>query len=381
MGVPPGDPRRRREHLDWLRGIAVLLMIDAHLFDSWTAVPDRDGRVFGLLMLVGGFGTTLFLFLAGVSVALSAGSKLRRTGSAGAAASGVAWRGLEIFALAFLFRLQAWFLGWSHQPMDLLQVDILNIMGPSIAAAALLWRLGTSRRGRTLVFAAATAAIALVTPSIRTLPLGALPVPIRAYIVPIAGLSNVVFFPWTALVLAGACVGVLIDPGQAPAVGLRVHRRLAIGGAMVSAAAFAASFLPTLFAPSEFWSTSPAYLFLRAGLATMAVAGSDAWVRRSSDGSGNAVRWSAVTQLGRTSLFIYWIHVELIYGLISLPWHRALTLPQAVVAYAAFCGLMLACSLAKERIARHLLRPKPGSGQPVVAVIGPEPRRSPPSAE
>ena len=383
MRVPPGDPPRRREHLDWLRGIAVLLMIDAHLFDSWTAVPDREGRIFGLLMIVGGFGTTLFLFLAGVSVALSAGSKLRRTGSAGAAASGVAWRGLEIFALAFLFRLQAWFLGWSHQPMDLLQVDILNIMGPSIAAAALLWWLGTSRRGRALVFAAATAAIAVGTPSIRTLSLGALPLPIQAYIVPIAGLSNFVFFPWTALVLAGACVGVLIDAGQAPAVDLRVHRRLAIGGAVVSAAAFAASFRPTLFAPSEFWSTSPAYLFLRSGLATMAVAGSYAWVRRWSDVSGAiAVRWSAVTQLGRTSLFIYWIHVELVYGLISLPWHRALTLPQAVVAYAAFCGLMLGCSLAKERIARHLLRPKAGSGPTVVAVTaGPEPRRSPPSAE
>jgi uncharacterized membrane protein len=382
MGVPPGDPPRRRQHLDWLRGIAVLLMIDAHLFDSWTAVPDRDGRIFGLLMLVGGFGTTLFLFLAGVSVALSAGSKLRRTGSAAAAASAVAWRGLEIFALAFLFRLQAWLLGWSHQPMDLLQVDILNIMGPSIVAAALLWRLGTSARGRALVFAAATAAIALVTPSIRTLPLGGLPAPLQAYIVPIAGLSNFVFFPWTALVLAGACVGVLIEAGQTPAVDRQVHRRLAIGGAMVSAAAFAASFLPTLFAPSEFWSTSPAYLFLRSGLATMAVAGSYAWVRGWNDESGNALRWSAVAQLGRTSLFIYWIHVELVYGLISLPWHRALTLPQAAVAYAAFCGVMLTCSVAKERIARRLRRPKTGSGQTVGAVIaGPEPRRSPPSAE
>ena len=34
-------------------------------------------------------------------------------------------------------------------------------------------------------------------------------------------------------------------------------------------------------------------------------------------------------QLGRTSLFIYWIHVELVYGLISLPLHRALSLPAA----------------------------------------------------
>src|SRR5687767_4827025 len=116
MSVRSGDPPRRREHLDWLRGVAVLLMIDAHLFDSWMRVPDRDTGAFRLLMIVGGGGTTLFLFLAGVAVALSAGSKLRRTGHAGAAAKAVALRGLEIFALAFVFRLQAWILGWSHRP-------------------------------------------------------------------------------------------------------------------------------------------------------------------------------------------------------------------------------------------------------------------------
>jgi uncharacterized membrane protein len=57
-----------------------------------------------------------------------------------------------------------------------------------------------------------------------------------------------------------------------------------------------------------------------------------------------------VVQLGRTSLFIYWIHVELVYGLISLPLHRALSLPTAFAAYLAFCGLMLACSLVKEAV-------------------------------
>ena len=47
---PDGSPRRR-EYLDWLRGVAVLLMIEAHLFDSWTAAPDRDSRAFGVLMM------------------------------------------------------------------------------------------------------------------------------------------------------------------------------------------------------------------------------------------------------------------------------------------------------------------------------------------
>src|SRR5215218_3483716 len=180
---------QRRVYLDHLRGVAVLLMIAVHLFDSWTRSPDRESSRFSVAMLVGGMGTTLFLTLAGVAVGLSAGSKFRRSGDANAAALAVAARGLEIFALAFVFRLQAWFLGWSHSAMDLLKVDVLNIMGPSIAAAALLWRIGGSTRWRGLIFGAATALAAFVTPAVRSLPPGWLPEPIFAYVVHVPGLS------------------------------------------------------------------------------------------------------------------------------------------------------------------------------------------------
>jgi uncharacterized membrane protein len=353
-------------------------MIDAHLFDSWTRFPDRDTRAFGIAMTIGGAGTTLFLFLAGVAVALSAGSKLRRTGDTNAAARLVALRGLEIFALALVFRAQAFFLGWSHRWLDLLKVDILNVMGPSIAVAALLWRLGSSARNRALSFAIATAATAFLTPLIRTLPPGWLPQPLYAYIVPVPGLTNFVFFPWTALVFAGACVGVLIDAGQTPEADLLMHRRLAAGGAIVSVAAFAASYLPTALAGSYFWSTSPAYLFLRSGLTTFAIAASHAWVRS----WGSAAHWSPLTQLGRTSFFIYWIHVELVYGLISRPWHRALTLFEALLAYVIFCVVMLACSMAKERVARRFTRTVgPGAAGIAALSAAPVPTRSRRSGE
>lgn len=378
MSVPAEVPARRREHLDWLRGVAVVLMIGAHLFDSWMRFPDRETRAFDIAMIIGGTGTTLFLFLAGVAVALSAGSKLRSTGNAGAAARAVAVRGLEIFALAFVFRVQAFFLGWSGRWLDLLTVDILNIMGPSIAAAALLWRLGSSTRNRSVIFGIATVGTSFLAPIVRTLPQGILPHALYAYLVPVPGLSNFVFFPWIALVFAGACVGVLVDATRTPEADARTHRQLAIGGAIVSAGAFAASYLPSAFAGSHFWSTSPAYVFLRSGLTTAAVAGAHTWVKS----WGNGAHWSALTQLGRTSLFIYWIHVELVYGLIARPWHRALTLYQAFIAYVIFCGLMLACSIAKERLVQHFARPSTSGPRDLTAFsAAPVPTRSRPSAE
>ena len=334
---------QRRSYLDVVRGIAVLLMIEAHLFDSWTRVPDRETGAFGRAMLLGGMGTTLFLTLAGVAVALSAGSKLRRLGDPAAASAAVVRRGLEIFALAFVFRFQAWILGWSHSPTDLLKVDVLNVMGPSIVLAALLWRVGHSAAQRAWIFGAATVLVAFVTPFARSLPPGSLPDALRAYITPVAGLSNFVFFPWLAMVFGGAVIGVLLDAVANPADERRMNIRLAAGAVVLFAAASIGSYLPPLSLHSSFWTTSASYLFTRIAIVAMLVAACYAWSR-------TAGGWSALAQLGRTSLFIYWIHVEIVYGLISLPLHRALSLPAALAAYVAFCGFMLACSLAKDAV-------------------------------
>jgi uncharacterized membrane protein len=353
---------QRRGYLDFLRGIAVLLMIGAHLLDSWTRAPDRESEPFALAMLFGGMGTTLFLALAGVAVALSAGSKLRRTQDPKDASAAVARRGLEIFALAFVFRLQAWILGWSHSWTDLVKVDILNIMGPSIVIAALLWRAGRTTVQRAWIFTFATVLVAFATPLVRGLPPGFFPDALQAYFVPVAGLSNFVFFPWTALVFAGATIGVLLDSTKAASDEHRMNVRLAFGAIALFALAMAGSYLPPLTRNSSFWTTSPSYLFIRVAIFAMLVAGCYAWARVSGDG------WSPLVQLGRTSLFIYWIHVEMVYGLISLPLHRALSLPAALVAYVAFCGVMLACSLAKDAVvARYRARAltAPASATPV----------------
>src|SRR5205085_7264371 len=125
----------RRTYLDLLRGIAVLVMIEAHVIDSWTRQPDRQSNVFGESLILGGFGAPLFLFLAGVAVAMSAGSKARRGGSEATAVRAVQNRGAQIFLLAFLFRFQALVL--SHGPLwTMLKVDILNVMGLAIVGAA-----------------------------------------------------------------------------------------------------------------------------------------------------------------------------------------------------------------------------------------------------
>jgi uncharacterized membrane protein len=340
------DVPSRRGYLDLLRGLAVLVMIEAHLLDSWTRFPDRQTRQFAYAMILGGFGAPLFLFLAGVAIPLSAGAKFRKTGDVQSSSRAVVRRGLEIFGLAFLFRLQAWILGWSS-PSTLLRVDILNIMGPSIMAAATIWGALRTTASRVVGFAAAMLAFTLLAPIVRSISiLSPLPDPIEAYLRPVGTMSSFVFFPWAAFVFAGAVVGAAIDSLRSKRAELVTNVAFAAGGAVMAVVAYFLSFLPSWYPRSHFWTTSPAFFFIRLGIMIASIGLAYAWQQR----PGGAEKWSPLKQLGRTSLFIYWIHVEMVYGLVSLRLHKHLSWAQSWIALAVFCFFMLLCSIFKDWI-------------------------------
>lgn len=336
----------RRGYLDWLRGLAVLIMFEAHILDSWTRVEDRGSSLYGWSMILGGFGAPLFLFLAGVSVALSAGSKLRRGLDRHAASSAVVKRGLQIFGLAFLFRVQAMVVSWGPW-RSLLKVDILNIMGPAIMAAAALWGAMKTTRARLVAFALATLAFTFLTPPVRAAAfLAVLPDFLEGYLRPRPGFTNFAIFPWAGFVFAGGFIGVLIDETRTAPAERRLNAWFAAAGIALVLSAFAASYRPSPFANSEFWTSSPSFFLLRTGLMIVTVAAVYLWHRR----PRGETAFSPLQQLGRTSLFLYWIHIELIYGLVVKPLHKSMTLGQAWIGVAVFALLMLIVSLLKERV-------------------------------
>ena len=49
-----------------------------------------------------------------------------------------------------------------------------------------------------------------------------------------------------------------------------------------------------------------------------------------------------VVTLGRSSLFVYWIHVEIVYGALALPLRRLLPWEASVLAALALCAGLLA---------------------------------------
>jgi uncharacterized membrane protein len=333
----------RRTYLDWLRGIAVLIMIEAHTLDSWTHAADRDRSDYKWAIVVGGFGAPIFLFLAGVALALAAGSRLDKGLSEEEVAARARRRGWEIFGLAFLFRLQSAVLG-SGGIRSFLKVDILNVMGLSMLATALLWGLARRTATRVALLVTAAVAAAMMTPIVRvTKVLDWLPDPIEAYFKPIPEYSGFTLLPWGGFVLAGAATGLWLDMARTPRDERRVIVSLALLGPVLVAAGYAFSLMPPIYRETSFWTSSPTFFVVRLGVLIGAIPIAYAWT--------TAVRGrSPIQELGIASLFVYWIHVEMVYGFLTWPIHRSLSFEQALVAFVALAVLLYWLAKLKDRV-------------------------------
>ena len=104
---------------------------------------------------------------------------------------------------------------------------------------------------------------------------------------------------------------------------------------------YGASFLPPLFDGTTFWTSSPAFFFLRLGVLIAAVPFGYALTQ--------ACRAPALEEFGKASLFVYWIHVEMVYGVLSLPLHRRLPFGWALVAFGVFSLLLFGLVRLKGR--------------------------------
>jgi uncharacterized membrane protein len=348
MSGPVTRPRARRPYIDWLRGVAVVTMILAHTTDSWTRPADRSQHLYYLVVKISGMAAPLFLFLAGLAVALSASAKARKTGEVAEAAAAVRRRGWEILGLGLLFRLQSWVLGLFHAPMaSMLKVDILNVMGIAMAGAATVWGLCRRPAGRVAAFAAIALATSLATPLIRDASWPALlPDAVEWYLRPPPGRSWFALFPWAGLLFAGGAIGVLVDQAADPDAERRLNQAFVFGGGALFALAWYGSYWPSIYAHSSFWTTSPSYFLMRVGLMTLMLGGAYHWLRRPTSG-----HWSPMLVFGDSSLFVYWVHVELAYGGATMFLQRKLPFWWCIAAFVLFTTCMLGLTLVKNRAA------------------------------
>ena len=335
----------RIDAIDWLRGLAVVLMIETHLYGYWTSPAARATRIFQDTRWWGGFPFRMFLLLAGVSMAIKFEAQIARGVERSAMVRGGVKRGFEVLVLAYLFRVQEYVLSFFWDWRDLFRVDILNCLGASMMLAALIC---APRRGRpayaiTLAVAAALVAVGPIIGPGDHLPTW-LPRHLAAYI---AGHDKMAAFPlippmaWT---LVGVAIGHwLVRQNRDPRRLTRAFVVIAIVGlAMVGGVKLVRAINPYViqYRSEVAQQMGVGTFFYRLGsiglMALLAHAVTRLWP---------PPRFSVMRVFGQTSLLVYWVHVELVYGLLFKRFANRLSMTGATIAFLLMTAAMLALAL------------------------------------
>jgi hypothetical protein len=245
-----------------------------------------------------------------------------------------------LLSMAFLFRFQLWLFGWPNSPWtDLLKVDILNCMGLSIALAASLTVFTTFERIRH--GAIIGAAIAAASPVVSSVDWGGASM-LRNYLAPSA--ESFSFFPWASFLFFGLAMGSLIRTAKKENIEKVMQWSPIFGLAAAWAAHYFGNLPYSIYPKSEFWLDSPAQVFIKLGVILILLSFAYVWTRWVVRDS-----WNWICQIGTTSLLVYWVHIELVYGRWLWFWKENLPVPHTVALAASVIALMAGLSVLRTR--------------------------------
>jgi hypothetical protein len=168
-------------------------------------------------------------------------------------------------------------------------------------------------------------------------------------------------FPWVAFAFVGLALGFLLFSDFAKKNETRLFA--AVGGAGIIASLLSIVFDASpirLYASAiyDYWHTSPNFFLMRCGVLLALVSLVYAWCRW-----GWAQRgFSPIIQLGKTSLLVYWVHIEFVYGRFSILPKGQCSILKATAGLLIIFVAMVALSLLRTKRKRQrakVLRARP----------------------
>jgi uncharacterized membrane protein len=340
MAAPSANGRL--SFLDWTRGFVVVTMLNGHVFHSFTQPVLRTDGPFTLSQFIGGEGPAVFLLLTGITLAFMLDGRERKGASAWDRWKASMRRAGYLWMIAFAFRFQLWAFAFGQSSWkELFKVDVLNCMGLGIAVMSVMAIFTTAERAR--LCAVLGILIACAAPVISALNWTWLPPEIYNYFVP--NLNYFAFFPWAAFIAFGISFGSILRLTPADQIN-RLMQWTALGGlAIVFTAQFFSNLPYSVYANSDFWLNSPGLTFIKAGVFLLMASFAYVWCEFA---VGNSFSW--IRQLGTTSLIVYWVHVELVYGRWFGGWKESLNTWQCALFVAILLPAMLLLSLASTKL-------------------------------
>lgn len=271
-------------------------MVLGHTFDALLAPSARGGPLIGLYWMARGFTAPLFMVVAGWALAVAT-SRRRERGLAVPRAR--LPRVLLLLALGYALRWPGWGVAllregdavvWAH----FLAFDALHAIATAIVATTAVFALPWSGRAKAVALAALTAvAVALGVAPLSAPTPDVLPgsIPLLALAQAAGGTSTFPLFPWVGYFFAGAILGLLARGGH----GWSALATAAAGAALAAAGPWNVDVPighPRLFA----FRLGIVLVFLAAlSIVPASVA-------------------ARVRSIGRASLFVYVLHLPIVYG-------------------------------------------------------------------
>ncbi len=325
-----------------MRGLAATIMLQGHTFHSFMRADLRDQSPYVLSQFVGGFPPAVFLFLTGVTFAFILESNERRGLTPWQRWIAALVRARYLFMLAVLFRLQLWAFALGQSSWkDLFKVDVLNIMGITLFLFSPLALAPIAERAR--ISGIVGVLIAVMSPVISQMDWTWMHPFLADYISP----SYVLFpvFPWAAFTAFGIASGCLLKACKPEHLDRLMQWAAVTGFVLLYTSQYLSNLPYSLYAKSEFWLNSPGLTFMKLGTVLILSAIAYLWSLRSWGAS-----WSWVRQLGTTSLLVYWVHIELVYGRWFGYFKERLDTTQCVLFSICLIFAMIGLSIAQTRM-------------------------------
>ena len=320
-GAPQPSSAQRRdrfEFIDVFRGIAVLLMIEGHAMRALLDWKIRATFAYDIHELFHGLPAPIFIFAAGAALGLT--QDLLTSDHIPSKMSGRSWRRelrlLNVLIIAYALQLsdfslfKTFFASTPERLVTLLNFNVLQCIVISVILVRSILSLKIPAVSLVRVLAGTAFTIGLLTP-LAWLAAPHLPMWIGTMISR-EHLSYFPIFPYAGFAFAGAAWGLQLNLAQRVRTEAQfLHRSILWGGlAFILSAILAGIPWPRLY--SEFWWSSPWYLWMRIGLLVLICS----YLRRAEMGSsGRTSRvQSFLALLGRRSFYLYVAHLVILYG-------------------------------------------------------------------
>ena len=307
--APPAQRKAsspRMPFLDWTRGLAATIMLQGHVFHAFARPDLRESGPYVISQFIGGMTPAIFLFLTGVTLAFLMHSMDRKLAHGKDRVLTALRRAAYLGILAFAFRFQLFLFGYPYSNVtDLLRVDILNCMALAILTMSGLALLKTPQRVEAGVIIGA--AIAALSPVIASLPQSWLSGVVRMYLVPDPNFFA--YFPWASFLAFGISAGSILRLVKEDQMHRLMQWSAILGFGLIITGQYFSNLPYSFYSSVDFWTNSPGLIVIKLGVIMVLLAVTFLWT---SVGAGQG--WSWVRQLGTTSLLVYWVHIELVYG-------------------------------------------------------------------